>query len=171
MNKHVERALQLMENATRDMSGDDLRYHPAGKWSSADILEHLTLSFVGTCKNIEKTISAGTTPVQQPTFNQRVANFILLELGIFPKGRQSPEFVRPTGSMPNPREQFRANMMAMDGAIARAQQTFGAQKIIAVHPILGPLTAKQWGKFHYVHIRHHMKQIATLRKQLNRSRC
>lgn len=169
MNKYVERALQLMENATRDMSDNDLRYHPAGKWSSADILEHLTLSFVGTCRNLERAIAAGTAPAQRPTFKQRVANFILFELGYFPKGREAPEFVRPTGIMPDPGGQFRANITAMDSTIARAQQTFGAQPIIAVHPILGPLTADQWRKFHYIHTRHHMKHIAALKQHLKRS--
>jgi hypothetical protein len=33
------------------------------------------------------------------------------------------------------------------------------------HLILGPLTAAQWRKFHWIHGRHHVKQILRLREQ------
>jgi hypothetical protein len=36
---------------------------------------------------------------------------------------------------------------------------FGSATKILDHPILGPLTAEQWRKFHWVHGRHHARQI------------
>jgi hypothetical protein len=34
------------------------------------------------------------------------------------------------------------------------------------HPILGPLTAAQWMKFHRVHGMHHVKQMQRLRREM-----
>ncbi|MGZ7099671.1 MAG: DUF1569 domain-containing protein [Candidatus Angelobacter sp.] len=33
------------------------------------------------------------------------------------------------------------------------------------HPVLGPLTAAEWRKFHLVHGLHHVKQIRSLRER------
>jgi hypothetical protein len=50
-------------------------------------------------------------------------------------------------------------------AQSRVESMFSEVKI-ADHPVLGPLTLHQWSRFHYVHARHHMKQIATLRTRM-----
>jgi hypothetical protein len=49
----------------------------------------------------------------------------------------------------------------MDRVLAECARRFGAGKL-ANHFILGPLSAHQWRKFHWVHTRHHMKQITRL---------
>jgi hypothetical protein len=54
----------------------------------------------------------------------------------------------------------------MDEAISACESKIGGKIKIADHPVLGPLTATQWRKFHMVHTRHHMKQIAALRAQM-----
>ena len=53
-----------------------------------------------------------------------------------------------------------------DDAISRCEARFGAGAKLANHPVLGPLTARQWRTFHLVHARHHMKQIAHIRAQI-----
>jgi hypothetical protein len=58
---------------------------------------------------------------------------------------------------------IRENLAAMDQGLAECEQRFGAQVKIADHVVLGPLTIPQWRRFHWVHTRHHMKQIARLR--------
>jgi len=56
-------------------------------------------------------------------------------------------------------------LMAMDAAITRCEERFGASPRLMDHPVLGPLTAQQWRKFHWVHGRHHVKQLWALRNQ------
>jgi hypothetical protein len=52
---------------------------------------------------------------------------------------------------------------AMDEAIAHCEQRHGKRTRLLDHPVLGPLTARQWRKFHWVHGKHHVKQIQRLR--------
>jgi hypothetical protein len=54
----------------------------------------------------------------------------------------------------------------MDKAIAECEASYGNSTLLLDHPILGPLTADQWRKFHWVHGKHHMKQIRGLRQAL-----
>jgi hypothetical protein len=51
----------------------------------------------------------------------------------------------------------------MDELIAKWEARHGKQTRLLDHPVLGPLTARQWRKFHWVHGRHHVKQILRLR--------
>jgi len=47
--------------------------------------------------------------------------------------------------------------------LAECERRFGKRSKLANHFILGPLTAQEWRRFHWVHTRHHMKQIARLK--------
>jgi hypothetical protein len=51
----------------------------------------------------------------------------------------------------------------MENLISECDSQFGHGKPIAEHPILGPLTAREWRKFHWVHGRHHARQIIRLK--------
>ena len=55
---------------------------------------------------------------------------------------------------------------AMDDLIAQCEARFGKRTRVLDHPFLGPLTARQWRKFHWVHGRHHLKQIQKLRQAM-----
>jgi hypothetical protein len=52
----------------------------------------------------------------------------------------------------------------MDEIIRRAEQRYGRRTRLVDHPVLGPLTARQWRKFHWVHGRHHVAQILERRQ-------
>ena len=54
----------------------------------------------------------------------------------------------------------------MDDSIARCEQKLGSRRKLLDHPILGPLTAAQWRKFHLVHGLHHEKQLVRLRERV-----
>jgi len=51
----------------------------------------------------------------------------------------------------------------MDEIIAGCEKAMGSGKKLLDHPILGPLTARQWREFHLVHGLLHVKQIRRLR--------
>jgi hypothetical protein len=54
-------------------------------------------------------------------------------------------------------------LAAMDELITQCETRFGRSTRILDHPVLGPLTARQWRRFHLVHAQHHAKQIWRLR--------
>jgi len=161
---YLRRALEVIEAATEGMSEDQLVRHPDGKWSTALILEHLALAFTGTTKGLARCLEAGRSSASAPTLKHRVTTAIVVGLGYLPSGAQAPERTRPKGiPAEKVRQTVHESLIAMDEALARCEQRFGHRVAVLDHPILGPLSVRQWRKFHWVHARHHLKQVAQLR--------
>ncbi len=165
MDFYLQRVLRAIESATAGMDTEQLAAHPEGKWSSAEILEHLRLAFSATAKGLDRVIQAGKPAGGRPRWRNRLVNFVLLDLEYFPSGRAAPEMTVPRGADPGAvLANIRQDVARMDAALADCERRFGPRLCIANHPILGPFTVRQWRKFHWVHTRHHMKQIAALRR-------
>jgi len=165
MDAALNNLRQALIFATRGMSVDDLARRPAeGKWCAAEILEHLCLTYSGTAKGMGRCLDAGKPLATSPTFKQRMMAAVVIGFGHMPSGRQSPKAVYPRG-MPAPEAvaQMEARMTAMEEAIARCEARYGAGVKLLDHPILGPLTGREWRKFHCVHGHHHLRQIDRLR--------
>jgi hypothetical protein len=92
---------------------------------------------------------------------------VVVKLGHMPQGRKAPQNAMPRGLPP---ERVLAEVVdkiaAMDAVITEAESKFGCELRLLDHPILGPLQAKEWRKFHWVHGRHHLKQMQRLRDEL-----
>ncbi len=165
MDSYLERLRQAITAATSDMSAEELTRHPEGKWSASEVLEHLYLTYTGTQKAFERCLKAGKPLAGVPTLKQRVAATAVTEFGYFPKGRKSPDRVLPRGQSA---EKIVAvigpQIDAMDKIIADCEERYGSRVRVLDHPVLGPLTALQWRKFHLAHGRHHVKQILERRR-------
>ena len=147
------------------MSVEDLSRHPEGKWSSAEILDHLNLTYRGTIKNCERCLVAGKSGASVDRKSRRWQRRVLIGLGYFPSGGKSPERALPRGTpIPQLTTEIFENITRMENVIAACDAQFGHGKPIAEHPILGPLTAGEWRKFHWVHGRHHARQIIRLKQ-------
>lgn len=164
MNQYLELLQTAIDDATRGMTTEDLTQHPTGKWSAAQVLEHLALTYSGTRRGFEKCLQAGRPLATRISFKQRLAVALVTGLGYFPSGREAPETTRPKG---DPAEDvardIAAKIEAMDKAITACEERYGTRTRLLDHPVLGPLTANQWRKFHWIHGRHHVKQIRGLR--------
>src|SRR5689334_23935142 len=163
MDFYLEELREALERATSGMTADQLERRPGEKWSAAEILEHLSLTYSGTVKGLEKCMASGKPLATSPTLKHRVAEFVVVGLGHMPKGRKAPERSVPRG-MPGSEalRALRENLGAMDEAIARCEQRFGEKVKIMHHPFLGPLSITGWKKFHWVHGRPHARQIEKL---------
>jgi hypothetical protein len=143
---------------TAQHTRNQLTRHAEGKWSPAEILEHLNLSYSGTIKGLDRCLQSGSTTASSDRSRMRWQRLILIRGGYFPRGRQSPPRVQPRGT---PAEQVTAeilvNVARLDGVIQQCETRFGRGKPLADHPVLGPLTATEWRKFHLVHGKHHAK--------------
>ncbi|MBZ5630507.1 MAG: DUF1569 domain-containing protein [Acidobacteriia bacterium] len=163
MDFYLQRASDAIERETDGMSAAQLAWHRDGKWSTAQVLEHLSLAFSSTSKAMERAVQRGSANARPPTLREWLVTLIVVKVGYFPTGRQAPEWTRPRGLEPEKVvENIRTSLSKMDAKIAEAQAKIG-NGIVAVHPIIGPLTANQWRKFHWEHTRHHMKQVRALR--------
>jgi hypothetical protein len=165
MDSYLERLQHTLAEAIRGMTLEDLTRHAEGKWSAAEELEHLYLSYHGTVKVFQRCLDAGKPLATKSSLKQRAMVVMLVECGHFPRGRKAPKQVIPRGM---PAEAIVAEIgpqiAAMDALITQCEARYGARKKVLDHPVLGPLTTRQWRKFHWVHGRHHAKQIQERRK-------
>lgn len=160
VSPELEQIRRKVERVAGAMSRDDWRYAPPGKWSCAQILEHLLLSYTATTKGTQTAIQTGKPLGGQPRLRDRLATFCVARLGFIPSGRTAPEGTTPQeGSGVESLRQFNDALVAMDAALANAEKRFGRVAKILDHPVLGPMNTKDWRRFHRAHAAHHLKQI------------
>ena len=160
MNSHLERLRQELEDATGRANASDLSQAPAGKWTPTQILEHLFLTYQGTNRGIAKCLERGAPLATRATLKHRMATLLVVNLGYIPGGRKAPERATPRGMPPEEvRQALAPELQTMSAGLDDCERKFGSRTKIMDHPFLGPLTASEWSKFHWVHGRHHARQI------------
>jgi hypothetical protein len=165
MDSRLEKLKHGLESALEGMSSEQLVWHPPGKWCAAEVLEHLYLTYTGTIKGFERVMEAGKPLATPASTAHRVRAFVVVGLGHLPAGRKAPAVAQPKGlPAEKVRNEIGAKIAGMDAIIAQCEARFGRKARLLDHPILGPLTAAQWRKFHLVHGRHHQKQLLRLRE-------
>lgn len=171
MDSHLNKLKQVMASAIEGMSQEQLKWHPPDKWCAAEILEHLYLSYAGTIKGFERVMATGTPLAGKASMKQRLQTIAVLGLGYLPSGRKAPVPTQPRG-LPGEmlRSELQPKIEAMDALIAQCEARFGRGVRLLDHPILGPLTAAQWRKFHLVHGLHHKKQLVHLRESVRQTK-
>jgi Protein of unknown function (DUF1569) len=166
MDSRLEKLKEDLQSAVQGMPSEQLSWHLPGKWSAAEVLEHLYLSYTGTIKGFERVITRGRPLATRASVAQRVLTFVVVGLGHVPVGLNAPAVAQPRGVPADQvRNEIGATLVAMDAIIAQCEANFGRQVKLLDHPILGPLTAPQWRKLHLVHGWHHQKQLLRLRER------
>jgi hypothetical protein len=151
------------------MANEQMSWHPADKWCAAEVLEHLYLTYTGTVKGFERVLEAGKPMASPGSMRHRWRRLVVLGFSYLPEGRKAPKQTVPRGlPVEKVRSEVGMKIAAMDAIVAQCEARFGRGKVLD-HPILGPLTAAQWRKFHLIHGRHHVKQILRLRAGQGRS--
>jgi len=161
VSPELEQIRHEAERLTRDMSPAGWHYAPPGKWSCAQIFEHLLLSYTATTKGTLKAMQIGKPLGGKPTLRDRISTFYVAGLGLLPAGRMAPKQTTPKDGLGlESLRQFNDALVAMDATLTDAEKRFGTRVKLLDHPILGPLTAKEWRRVHRTHARHHLKQIS-----------
>jgi hypothetical protein len=160
MDSHLERLRKELESAMAGATPTELASGPEGKWSPAQILEHLWLTYRNTNKGIAKCLEKGAPLATRATLIHRVRAFVVVGLQYLPSGAKAPERATPRGT---PSSEVLSSVFheiqQMDSGLAECERKFGVDTKILDHPVMGPLTVKQWRTFHWVHGRHHARQI------------
>jgi len=160
MASDLELLRRELEGALGETTETGMNQAPTGKWNSAQILEHLFLSYKGTNYGLGKCLEKGAPLATSATLKQRLGTLLVVNFGYMPKGREAPKRAIPQGM---PAAEVRAAVLVaiekMEAGLAECERRFGIGTAIMDHPFLGPLTASQWRKFHLVHGRHHARQI------------
>jgi Protein of unknown function (DUF1569) len=160
MNSYLERLRRDLDDATAVASADALTNAPAGKWNANQILEHLLLTYKQSNRGIVKCLEGGVPLATRATLKDRFATAVVLYFSYIPEGRKAPERATPRGMPPEEvRPAIVAELEQMELRLNDCERKFGVRTKLMDHPFLGPLTAEQWRKFHWVHGRHHARQI------------
>lgn len=143
-----------------------------GKWSIQQIIEHLLLTYSSTEAAINARLTKHAPTRAQSTLRQRVFQYAVTRCGYFPTGREAPPMVTPQPtthplSGENLTHASAEHLTRVDLLLTKAETLFGPSSQFASHAVLGPLNVDQWRIFHLVHGRHHLKQIAAIRKAHN----
>ena len=159
MDPYLDRAGAVIGRTLDALPAGALATPGDGRWSIAEILEHLTLAFRGTAASVDRVLADGV-PAARPRLAQAAARVLVCDIGYFPRA-ETPEVARPSGSV-SPADApaaLRAALEALDGALARAHGRFGDRIPVAAHPYFGGMSVAQWRKFHWRHTEHHMRQV------------
>jgi hypothetical protein len=163
MDFYLQRLQDAISSVTEGLSAAELVGHPEGKWCTAEILEHLYLTYTGTIKGFERCIQAGQPMARPPQLMDHMRKIVVIQLNYLPEGRKAPKNTLPKGmSVEQIRAAVPAAIAAMDTIIAEAEKKYGRETRLLDHPILGPLRGQEWRRFHWVHGNHHLKQIRRL---------
>ena len=138
----------------------DWQRAPAGKWTVAQIVEHLALGIEWSARKFVERRAKPPMTRRRRTPVEWLARQFILGLEWYPQGMTAPE-----GTRPGPRveraaveSQFRTGLdlwarVVADLLPARRKDLF------VKHPRLGDLTIEEWLAFHVSHARHHAGQI------------
>jgi hypothetical protein len=164
MDRYLTRLQQAIASVTDGINHEQLTRHPEGKWCVGEVLEHLYLTYTGTVRGFQHTLESGKLLERKPTLQERFRTAVVVGAGYFPTGREAPQHTRPRGMPPEKvLAEIGPAIASMDEVLTQCEGRYGPW-IRVDHPVLGPLTPRQWRKFHWVHGRHHVKQILRLRQ-------
>jgi hypothetical protein len=160
MNAYLQSAREAIEGAVGRLTVEALQHRTEGRWSIAEILEHLTLAFNANAAALQKALASGELRARQPTLKQTLGRILVVDVGYFPRV-EAPSMTRPNGTIPAERalSAIGEAVDALDGTLAQVGEKFGADVLVSNHPYFAGMTVRQWQKFHWRHTRHHVKQV------------
>jgi hypothetical protein len=162
-----------LERSLAGLSDQQTQLRPlldARRWHIQQIVGHLLLTYALTITAMDTQITKARRTQACLSPAQRLWQFVVLRLGWLPRQRKAPAITTPDpNAAPADGDQLRAALAsaltAMDARITTAEQLFGRRRRSVRHMILGPLSLNQWRRFHLVHGRHHIRQIAAIRAE------
>jgi len=133
---------------------------PAGKWTPAQIVEHLALGLTLSAATFLSRRNHAPMKRRPRTPAEKIARLFIFGLRWFPPGRKSPERTTPPPQIDRKAAEahFLAGLEAWD-QVDRALLPERRADLFVKHPRMGDLTVEEWMRFHVIHARHHAKQI------------
>lgn len=152
------------------LKGEDWHRAPAGRWSVAQVVSHLSLGLDAVVQKLEERKDR-TDLQRRASSRQHLLRHLILGVGRIPRGRRAPEGTHPV-ERPDPElitAQFRMAVQRLEGLVGSVPPE-QQQRIFVRHPVVGDLNLPEWVRFFYVHNRHHAHQIGVRLRWLERQR-
>lgn len=143
---------------------------PAGRWSVAQVLNHLALGLDAVVQKLEERKDR-TDLTRRASPKQHLLRHLMLGIGRLPPGRRTAEGTVPE-DRPDPElatAQFRMAIRRLE-ALCEGLPAEQQQRVYVRHPVVGDLNLPEWVRFFFVHNRHHAHQIRVRLRWLERQR-
>lgn len=164
MHHYLEQCARALKEALAGVPAAEADRSRGDKWSVAQVVEHLDLTYTKNAAGLVRRLEKGLAPRRPRTRWQIVARFVVVTLGHFPTGRRAPETVMPTGRLfADVTPGLERHLIELDETLSAAERAFGAGVPVLDHPVIGPFSVSDWRRFHWVHTRHHMRQVRSLK--------
>ncbi len=164
LSKQIEQLEPMVLKPLHGVTGDEWHRAPDGKWSVAQIVQHLALGVDIVARAFDH--RGEKAPMRRrATTVQSVARTAVLAVGRLPNGFQTPQAAQPTPK-PDPElvtAQFRMGVACLQKLIDDWPED-RQRRVFVRHPRFGDLNLPEWVRFHFIHCRHHSEQ---LRERLN----
>lgn len=173
MDRVLEQAYEAISEQLRGFDSATAARHPAGDenaWSARQVIEHLLATYATCTAALDARIAKGRPLETKRSFKERVMQWLIIDVGYFPPGRKAPEAVRPGKVSLGAQDgaamdgEVRAALLRLDEALCRVAAVYPSG-LVVTHFVLGPLSVRQWRKFHHVHARHHAKQLRRVKAE------
>ena len=160
VHRDLEHCRDGLRRALAGVSPADAEIAPDGQWSIANIIEHLDLTYTRNAAGLERRLGKGDAPERKRTLRQAAIRTLIVTIGYFPPRRMSPTMVVPQGlPFTEVAAQLDGHLEVLDRSLSEGERVFGATRAVLDHPVIGPFSIADWRRFHWVHTRHHLKQI------------
>ena len=131
-----------------------------GRWSPAQITEHVALAYERTRELLTRPARGGVPPLLRPLIRYFYARPIL-KTGRFPSKVKAPRQFRPSGAA-EPAEVLCARLeAAARGLEEDFERQISAGKDALDHPIFGRVDLADALRFQAIHTAHHRQQLRT----------
>ena len=157
-----------LSSRVRDLDAQETQAGRPLQWTIQQIVEHLTLTYSATEVALTSRIAKGRPTRARATLRQHASRFLVVDFGYFPVGISAPSAVTPAPDLaPLSGEELVAKisqrLQQLDELLDELAALFGERNRCISHMILGPLSPREWRRFHLVHGLHHLRQIDRIR--------
>lgn len=150
----------LVLDPFRSRSDAEWERGPAGKWTPAQIVEHLALALNLSGETFLARRNHAPMSRRPRTPAEQIARLFILGFRWFPPGRKAPARTTPMEQVTRQvaEQHFLAGLAGWTQIERELLPTRG-RDLFVKHPRLGDLTIEEWIRFHVIHARHHARQI------------
>ncbi len=159
VRRHLARLEPMVLSPIRGISQQEWHEAPRGRWSVAQIVHHLALSVDLVAKAFERRADR-TDMRRRANPYQTLGRHLMLGVGAIPRGLKAPDVARPD-ERPDP-ELIVAEFRIGVEQLTHFADSWPESRQVALfvrHPVVGDLNLPEWCRFHYLHCRHHARQL------------
>jgi hypothetical protein len=159
VDRHLARIEPMILHPVHRLSADDWHRAPPGKWTVAQIVQHLAISIDVVAKLFaERGEKGGMRRRAKP--HETVMRHLVLGAGRIPGLPRVSDLANPEED-PDPDLITAQLRMGVEEFTRLANEWPEARRedVFVRHPLLGDLNLPEWVRFHYLHCRHHAREI------------